>query len=246
MHNDAEGLEIECVNKVQDNINACVADPNSSVETMSSSEQTSEKAIPGELAPRMSEPCDPSTKLWDYPEGGTESSDMQGMSRFWETEQGGGQIQDVQGQLKKNLVAPRPVIECIEGSYKLPLLSVPPPFCKPNHSLALINTDFVDCSIKVLLDNRCIYSVNKRPHVCSPLSVVSNREGKKRLVLNLRHLNNFLLKEKFKYEDIRVAISLFKKGDYVFTFDLKSGYHHVDIHRELWQYLGFAWGWDLR
>ena len=25
-------------------------------------------------------------------------------------------------------------------------------------------------------------------------------------------------------------------------FDLKSGYHHVDIHKEHWKYLGFAWG----
>ena len=30
-----------------------------------------------------------------------------------------------------------------------------------------------------------------------------------------------------------------KKGDYVFTFDLKSGYHHVDIHQEHWKY---TWG----
>ena len=28
----------------------------------------------------------------------------------------------------------------------------------------------------------------------------------------------------------------------MFTFDLKSGYHHVDIHREHWKYLDFAWG----
>ena len=27
----------------------------------------------------------------------------------------------------------------------------------------------------------------------------------------------------------------------MFTFDLKSGYHHVDIHKEHWKYLGFAW-----
>ena len=26
-----------------------------------------------------------------------------------------------------------------------------------------------------------------------------------------------------------------------FTFDLKSGYHHVDIHESCWKYLGFRW-----
>ena len=25
------------------------------------------------------------------------------------------------------------------------------------------------------------------------------------------------------------------------TFDLKSGYHHVDIHQDNWPYLGFSW-----
>ena len=28
----------------------------------------------------------------------------------------------------------------------------------------------------------------------------------------------------------------------MFMFDLKSGSHHVDIQKEHWKYLGFAWG----
>ena len=79
------------------------------------------------------------------------------------------------------------------------------------------------------------------PHICIPLSVVESSSGKKRLVLNLRHLNRFLWKQKFKYEDLRVAMCLFEKGDYVFSFDLKSGYHHIDIAKEHWKYLGFSW-----
>ena len=35
---------------------------------------------------------------------------------------------------------------------------------------------------------------------------------------------------------------MFTPKDYVFSFDLKSGYHHVDIFPEHWQYLGFSWG----
>ena len=73
------------------------------------------------------------------------------------------------------------------------------------------------------------------PHICSPLSVVESSSGKKRLVINL---NRFLWKQKYKYEDLRV---LLERGDYMFSFDLKSGYHHVDIAKEHWQYLGFSW-----
>ena len=78
------------------------------------------------------------------------------------------------------------------------------------------------------------------PHVCSPLSVVISNSGKKRLVIDLRYLNQHLLREKFKYEDLRSAMLMFEKGDFMFSFDLKAGYHHVDIHKKHWQYLGFA------
>ena len=61
------------------------------------------------------------------------------------------------------------------------------------------------------------------------------------MVINLRYLNRFLRKEKFKYEDLRLAMLLFRKGDYAFTFDLKSAYHHIDIESEHWTYLGFHW-----
>ena len=71
---------------------------------------------------------------------------------------------------------------------------------------------------------------------------MSNSEGKLRLVLNLKHLNQFLRKDKFKYEDLRVAVLMFEKEDYMFKFDLKSVYHHLDVFEEhqKYMYLGFA------
>ena len=70
---------------------------------------------------------------------------------------------------------------------------------------------------------------------------MENATDKKRLVLNLRHVNKFLCKQKFKYEDLRVTMLLFERGDCMFTFDLKSGYHHVDICPAQYKYLGFSW-----
>ena len=35
---------------------------------------------------------------------------------------------------------------------------------------------------------------------------------------------------------------MFQQGDYMFSFDFKSGYHHIDIHRQNWKFLGFSWG----
>ena len=83
--------------------------------------------------------------------------------------------------------------------------------------------------------------VDEQPTVCSPLSVVSSSGGKQRLVLNLRHLNQYIHTVKFKYEDLRIAALMFETHEFLFKFDLKSGYHHVDIHPEHVQFLGFQW-----
>ena len=34
---------------------------------------------------------------------------------------------------------------------------------------------------------------------------------------------------------------MFEKDDYMFTFDPKSGYHHIDICPAKHKYLGFTW-----
>ena len=75
----------------------------------------------------------------------------------------------------------------------------------------------------------------------NPLSVSVQAEGKKRLVLDLRHVNPHLYKYKFKCEDICVAQQLLGEGYYLFTFDIKSAYHHIEIFESHQTYLGFQW-----
>ena len=60
--------------------------------------------------------------------------------------------------------------------------------------------------------------------------------------MDLRYVNQFLPVQKFKYEGLELVLTLFKTGDFFTTFDLKSSYHHVDIHEDSWPYLGFSWG----
>ena len=123
----------------------------------------------------------------------------------------------------------------------LPLKFLPPPYSQGNHKSAISQRVFVDDAVLNLLNNCCVVQVSEKPHVCSPLSVVSNSSGKLRLVLNLRYLNQFLHVVSFKYKDLRVAALMFEKDEFLFKFDLKSGYHHVDIYPEHQEYLGFEW-----
>ena len=67
------------------------------------------------------------------------------------------------------------------------------------------------------------------PDIVNPLSVSTHSSGKQRLILDLRHVNSFIFKPKFKCEDLNVAIQIFDKGYHLFKFDLKSGYYHIEI-----------------
>ena len=175
--------------------------------------------------------------------------DLGDITKFWEIEGDEPvQVADVQGRLKSKLAfwrdvlqAPPPILDCIENGYRLPLKFIPPTHCQPNHKSTVIHRSFVEETVENLVNNRCVLRVSARPHVCSPLSVVCSSAGKLRLVLNLRYLNQYLHVLTFKYEDLRVVALLFDANEYLFKFDLKSGYHHVDIHRDFHTYLGFQW-----
>ena len=48
-------------------------------------------------------------------------------------------------------------------------------------------------------------------------------------------------KQSVQSEDICTVFNLFQSGYFSFTFDLKSGYYHVEIFPDHRQYLGFSW-----
>ena len=103
------------------------------------------------------------------------------------------------------------------------------------------NASFVESAISELVGNHSVIEVPFVPHVVNPLSVSIQSSGKKRLILDLRHVNQSIWKQKFKCEDWRVLLSYVNKGDFLFSFDLKSGYHHFDIFPDHQTFLGFSW-----
>ena len=67
-------------------------------------------------------------------------------------------------------------------------------------------------------------------------------EGKKlRLVLDLRYVNKHIKHKKFRHKNLSALSEMLNKGDYFTTFNLRSGYHHIEIHREHRKFLGFEW-----
>ena len=153
----------------------------------------------------------------------------------------------VKGRLRRALHewklidAPKFIIEVIEFGSKLPFIHIPPPNVLKNNRSALMEVSFVEEAIQDLLKLNCLAELSVPPEIVNPLSVSIQKSGKKRLILDLRYINLHLFKNKFKCEDIADAKEVIKPGDFLFTFDLKSGYHHVDIFPEYTKYLSFSW-----
>ena len=92
-----------------------------------------------------------------------------------------------------------------------------------------------------MLRFNCILECETKPRVVNPLTVASNTPHKKRLVLDLRHINIHVWKEHTKYENYTTLLNYLADNHYMISFDLKSGYHHIDIFEAHQEYLGFSW-----
>ena len=105
----------------------------------------------------------------------------------------------------------------------------PEPAAFANRS-ALSHADFVFAAVsELLLTGRIAPTQKQNLTVVNPLSVAVQPSGKKRLILDLRYVNKHIYKQKIKFEDWKTAINFFGPGSYFTKFDLKSGYHHIDI-----------------
>ena len=120
-------------------------------------------------------------------------------------------------------------------------LSAKSQFAIPNRSSAFKFKDFVNEAISELIERGCVKEVLIPPKFINPLHVVQQSGGKCRLILDLSYLNRFIWKQSVRFEDIRTVFDLFQSGYFFLTFDLKSGYHHVEIFPDHRQYLGFSW-----
>ena len=115
-------------------------------------------------------------------------------------------------------------IKVSSQGYALPFTSEPEPTTFRNNLSALDNTDFVTKEILDLLDSGRVREADfSEVHNLNPLSVADNGD-KLGLILDLRYINKFLQVPKFKCKDIRLIKDQFNIWDFIFKFDIRSGY----------------------
>ena len=144
---------------------------------------------------------------------------------------------EVRGRLKAHIAlwvridAPEFILDTIRHGYKIPFIHEPTRMIMTNNNSAYVHRDFVEEAIQELLASSRISEVHSKAqlHVINPLSVSVPASGKKRLILDLRKVNQCLYKQTFKFEDYKHALAYFRPSCFFTKFDLKSGYHHVEI-----------------
>ena len=111
---------------------------------------------------------------------------------------------------KNNLQVSEFIQKIIDEGYLIPFTSAPPPFFAKNNKSSIDNSTFVLEAIESLLSKGCISEVFDIPKCCNPLTV-ADRNSKLRLVLDLRHVNQYVKVQKFKYEDLKHFLSFLIK-----------------------------------
>ena len=72
-------------------------------------------------------------------------------------------------------------------------------------------------------------------------AVPKGTEVKFGLIINMRYVNEYLMKKKFKLEGLVDLSDLDEKVDHAVPFDLTSGYYHVKLHPRTRTYTRFEW-----
>ena len=92
-----------------------------------------------------------------------------------------------------------------------------------------------------MLEKQAISPAKATDGFVSNVFLVPKKEDQWRLILNLKVLNTFTVREHFKMEDIRSVKDLLVRGDYMCKLDLKDAYLSVPISTAHRKYLQFQW-----
>ena len=100
--------------------------------------------------------------------------------------------------------------------------------------------------ISSMLKTNIIREVSHEPgEFLSPIFPVPKAEGKIRIILNLKDLNEYVEYHHFKMDNIKVVLANVTENCLMASLDLKHAYHSVKIHDDYQKYLRFEWDASL-
>ena len=145
----------------------------------------------------------------------------------------------------KHLGASNYILDTLKYGHRPSLIASVPDFERDNNkSFSVDHLDFGMGEIKKLIESGKVEVVSHKPKIVNPLSVAVH--PKLRLILDCSFLNRHITVPSFKMEDYKTAKTLFDKNGFLFSYDMKDGYHHLLIHPEFRDHLGFKFKLDGR
>ena len=102
-------------------------------------------------------------------------------------------------------------MQVIKEGYVIPLSSIPDNNILKNNASSRNNVSFVQEAIDKLMFSGVISEVFESPDVINPLTV-AERNGKKRLCLDLRYINKFVKKRKVVFESVDLVLNFASHG----------------------------------
>ena len=107
----------------------------------------------------------------------------------------------------------------------------------PSHFVAVSN------EISILYSKTAIAQITPSDsQFVSPIFDVPKKDcDARRVILNLKILDTYIVKTSFKLEGLDTIINMLRPGDFLVSIDLSDAYLMLLIHPDMWHYLCFDW-----
>lgn len=139
------------------------------------------------------------------------------------------------------------VLKCIEG-YIIPFSTIPRSTLSYSKEIILSMDDerSIEIEIGKLLSSGAIVRCKPvKNQFLSPFFLVPKPNGSKRFILNLKVFNQFIKTCYFKMEDLRSALRLISKNDFLCNLDIKDAYFLVSVNKKSRKFLRFKFRGQL-
>jgi hypothetical protein len=160
-----------------------------------------------------------------------------------------GSIHESKDFWKKTFEYDPYVWRILEEGYKIPVKRTAEEkatrYREKNNKSARDNMDFVWQEVKRLVKSGQVIKVKEAPQIVNPLSVAYNINAdgtyKARLVTDLsRWVNKFVIPDRYRMARLQNTLAQSSKGDYQNVFDITKAYHHIRLHPESYNLVGFC------
>ena len=133
------------------------------------------------------------------------------------------------------------VLSWILNGIPIPFKDIPNHCYYQNRITSAKQEKFVTAEIDKLVQAGTIAQVNTKPHCILAIQCVPKKNGKLRLVVDSRPVNQYIKTPKFNQDGISTVAELIQPDDDLASIDLKDGFHHVPILEDHQKYFGIKW-----